>query len=98
MINTQSQLRYLTFHGGINLKFRIKHELVFIITVLVYKRDFPAVCYLLMVYFLPDMDFSLPDEILCHGGGLLFSDEESGHSGEDREESVGLQSSNGGFW
>lgn len=44
------------------------------------------------------MDISLPDEILCHCGGLLLSVEESGHSGEDREEGAGLQPHHGSFW
>lgn len=44
-----------------------------------------------------DMDISLPDEILCHGGSILLSGEESGHSGENREEGAGLQPHHGSF-
>lgn len=44
------------------------------------------------------MDISLPDEVLRHCGGLLLSSEESGHSGEDREEGAGLQPHHGSFW
>ena len=48
--------------------------------------------------FLVDMDVSVPDEILRHCGGLLLSFEDTGPSGEDREEGAGLQPHHGGLW
>lgn len=50
-----------------------------------------------MICFFVDVDISLLDEVLCHSG-VRLSGEESGHSGEDREESAGLQPCNGSFW
>lgn len=51
-----------------------------------------------MIPFVLDMDVSLPDEILRHCGSLCPGRQQSGRGGEDREESVGLQSSDGSFW
>ncbi len=53
--------------------------------------DSPIIC------FFVDMDVSMPDEILRHCGCLFLSGEESGHSGEDREEGAGLKSHHGSF-
>lgn len=50
---------------------------------------------MLIICLLTDMDISLPDEILRHGGSLLLSGEESRHSGKNREEGAGLQPHHG---
>lgn len=55
-----------------------------------------SLCCLASLCFSPDMDFTLPHEVLRHSGYLVT--EVPAHGGEDRETSAGLEPHHGSLW